>query len=73
MATIAAEPTPQDGKLWFALAGEDVARELGVDTHTGLADDEAAKRLGQYGPNAFAAADPEPRWRAFVRQYRDPM
>ena len=34
---------------------------------------EAATRLEHYGPNAFAAAETEPRWRAFVRQYRDPM
>src|SRR4051812_35924366 len=74
MATTAAPPpaTTVD-KQWFALTGEDVAGELGVDTHAGLAPDEAAKRLGQYGPNAFVAAATEPRWRAFVRQYRDPM
>ena len=60
-------------KQWFALSGEDVAGALGVDTHAGLAPDEAGKRLEQYGPNAFTAVETEPRWRAFVRQYRDPM
>src|SRR5690348_10055145 len=58
---------------WFALTGDAVAGELGVDAHAGLAPDEAAKRLEQYGPNAFVAAASEPRWHAFVRQYRDPM
>ena len=74
MATMAAPPgaTPED-KQWFALPGEDVAGELGVDVQSGLAPDEAGRRLEQYGPNRFAEAKAEPRWRAFVRQYRDPM
>ena len=74
MATVA--PTRgavTEDKKWFALPGETVATDLGVDTHSGLASDEAARRLEQYGPNAFVAATGEPRWRAFVRQYRDPM
>src|SRR5262245_60343650 len=74
MATI--EATPPDTveeKQWFALPGEDVAVELGVDTHNGLSNEEAAVRAAKYGPNAFAAAKSEPRWHAFVRQYRDPM
>jgi Ca2+-transporting ATPase len=74
MATTEAAPsaTPPE-KQWFALSGEEVAGEFGVDVHAGLAPDEAAKRLEQYGPNAFTAAATEPRWRAFVRQYHDPM
>jgi P-type Ca2+ transporter type 2C len=64
---------PAEDKQWFALAGDAVAAELGVDTHAGLAPDEAGTRLERYGPNAFAATKTEPRWQAFVRQYRDPM
>ncbi len=74
MATVAPVPhAATEDKQWFALSGEDVAGDLGVDTSSGLASDEAARRLEQYGPNAFVAAQGEPRWRAFVRQYRDPM
>ena len=74
MATVAPVPrAATEDKQWFALSGEDVASDLGVDIHAGLASDEAARRLEQYGPNAFVAAQGEPRWRAFVRQYRDPM
>jgi Ca2+-transporting ATPase len=69
----AAAAAPPEDKQWFALAGDAVAGELGVDTHAGLSAAEAAKRLAQYGPNAFTAAKTEPRWQAFVRQYRDPM
>src|SRR4051794_21661245 len=74
MATIAPElGAASEDKKWFALPGEDVASDLGVDVHAGLAPDEVERRLAQYGPNAFVAAEGEPRWRAFVRQYRDPM
>src|SRR6187401_1067179 len=58
---------------WFTLSGDDVAQRLGVDPERGLTAEEAAKRLQQYGPNKFAEAKAEPRWRAFVRQYKDPM
>src|SRR4051794_32238420 len=74
MATVA--PAPQgakDDRQWFALSGDDVAGELGVDVQAGLAPAEVERRLAQYGPNAFVASEGEPRWRAFVRQYRDPM
>jgi len=76
MATTAApKPAPAlpGDKQWFALASDVVAQELGTDEHSGLAPAEASTRLATYGPNAFVAAKTEPRWRAFVRQYRDPM
>ena len=40
---------------------------------SGLSAAEASSRLASVGPNKFAEAAVEPRWRAFVRQYRDPM
>ena len=39
----------------------------------GLSAAEAPSRRASVGPNKFAEAAVEPRWRAFVRQYRDPM
>jgi Ca2+-transporting ATPase len=75
MATTAAAspPAQTEDKQWFSLQADAVATELGVDTKAGLSPAEATTRLGQYGPNAFVAAETEPRWHAFVRQYRDPM
>jgi Ca2+-transporting ATPase len=58
---------------WYGLPGEDVASSMGVDPAQGLSVAEAASRLGQYGPNKFAEGEQEPRWRAFERQYHDPM
>src|SRR5436309_11368516 len=58
---------------WYALEPGDAAERLGVDPVTGLSSGEAASRLAQYGANKFTETAVEPRWRAFVRQYRDPM
>jgi Ca2+-transporting ATPase len=60
-------------QAWYALDAQKVTDELHVDPAHGLAATEATSRLTQYGPNKFAEAKPEPRWRAFVRQYRDAM
>jgi P-type Ca2+ transporter type 2C len=68
-----AGPATAEERKWYALPRDEVARELGVDASRGLSAEEAAKRLEQHGPNRFAAAVTEPRWRAFVRQYRDGM
>ena len=60
-------------QAWHALAPEAVLEALSVDGATGLAAAEADRRLATYGQNKFAEAPREPRWRAFLRQYRDPM
>ena len=39
----------------------------------GLASAEVDRRRATYGANKFADAPKEPRWRAFLRQYSDPM
>jgi Ca2+-transporting ATPase len=44
-----------------------------VDPTKGLSPAEAEARLKKFGPNAFAQAEKEPGWRAFLRQFRDPM
>ena len=58
---------------WHALSIEDALKAQSVDPEVGLSDAEVDKRRAQYGPNKFAEAEKEPRWQAFVRQYRDPM
>ncbi|HEX6763070.1 MAG TPA: cation-transporting P-type ATPase [Gaiellaceae bacterium] len=58
---------------WYALPEGDVAEQLGVDVERGLSTGEAAERTRRYGANRFAEGETEPRWHAFVRQYRDPM
>ena len=58
---------------WYALPPEQVAEQLQVDVSSGLSATEAEQRRQRYGANRFAEAATEPRWRAFVRQYRDLM
>jgi Ca2+-transporting ATPase len=58
---------------WYELPGQKVAESMHVDPEQGLTAAEAASRLQRYGPNKFAEAAPDPRWKAFVRQYYDPM
>jgi P-type Ca2+ transporter type 2C len=65
----AAEPTTS----WFVLSGDETAHELDVDVARGLSTAQAATRAAKYGANQLATGETEPRWRAFVRQYDDPM
>lgn len=65
---------PAAGELaWHTLGADQVLRSEGVDRQRGLSSAEAAARAQQFGPNEFAAGRAEPRWHAFIRQYRDPM
>ena len=67
-------PAPGHGGLaWHTLSGDRVLREEGVDGQRGLSSAEAASRAERFGPNKFTAGEAEPRWHAFLRQYRDPM
>ena len=76
MATTAPVPateTTPEAPTWHVRSSADVVAELGVEPAAGLSGQEAAERLTRYGPNKFAEAKAEPRWHAFLRQYRDPM
>ena len=65
---------PAGGALaWHTLGADQVLQSEGVDSQRGLSSAEAAARAGRFGPNEFAAGQVEPRWRAFARQYADPM
>jgi Ca2+-transporting ATPase len=58
---------------WHALSGDEVIAQLGVTAEAGLSDAEVEARRAKYGKNRFADAPKEPRWQAFIRQYKDPM
>ena len=62
-----------DGLAWHTLTAERALQEEGVDEQRGLSSAEAASRARRFGPNKFAEAEAEPWWRAFLRQYADPM
>ena len=66
--TEVAEATRAD---WHALPAAEAARRLDVDALAGLSSAEAARRRQRYGPNRLDELPPEPRWRAFLRQFQD--
>lgn len=72
-APAATTPAPGAAPAWHVLAVSEVMAAQGVDPVGGLPTQEAQRRLERVGPNQFAEAPHEPRWRAFVRQYRDLM
>ena len=62
-----------DGQAWHTLSADRVLQAEEVNGQDGLSSAEAASRAQRFGPNTFATAKAEPRWRAFLRQYADPM
>ena len=58
---------------WHALSADQVLEAEAVDARRGLSSAEAAARARRFGPNRFEAGAIEPCWRAFGRQYADPM
>ena len=58
---------------WHAKSTNDVLREQGVDPEQGLTAAEVTARRTTFGANRFAEQTPEPRLRAFLRQYADAM
>jgi P-type Ca2+ transporter type 2C len=62
-----------DSTAWHTLTSDAVAGALNVDRASGLSDQEAGKRLTQYGPNRFTTGPTESRFHAFIRQYKDLM
>ena len=64
---------PATSTAWHALDPGAALERQGVKVEQGLTTAEVETRRAKYGPNKFAEAAKEPRWQAFVRQYRDPM
>ena len=66
MTDVAAE-----SPLWHTTPAGEAAQRLEVDAAEGLSSEEAARRLERDGPNRLAEARREPRWKAFLRQFKD--
>ncbi|GGM45283.1 cation-translocating P-type ATPase [Dactylosporangium sucinum] len=65
-------PETQEPPFHALSVGEALAAER-VEPQAGLSGDEVERRRAGYGPNRFTEGKREPRWRAFARQYADPM
>ena len=73
MTESAAGTAPAPTVAWHSLTPTEALERQGVTLAQGLTSAEADTRRAKYGPNKFAEAAKEPRWQAFVRQYKDPM
>jgi magnesium-transporting ATPase (P-type) len=62
-----------DGLAWHALTADRVLLAEGVDQRSGLSSVEVESRTQRFGANRFDTGKAESRWRAFLRQYADPM
>ncbi len=60
-----------ESSIWYALPGDDVARELATDLTRGLSLAEVARRREQYGWNMLAEAPPVPRWKRLIGQFKE--
>jgi P-type Ca2+ transporter type 2C len=58
---------------YYRQDGKAVLSQLGSDVKKGLSSKEAAKRLGQYGPNKLTELTRESMLHKYLRQYRDLM
>src|SRR3954466_9518308 len=76
MNTVATDSPPkvvEAEPAWHTLDGNEVLEREHVDAEQGLTTADADARRLQHGPNQLAAGAREPGWRAFLRQYADPM
>ncbi len=58
-------------QAWYALSGDDVAREFAADLAHGLTPQAVAQRREQQGWNVLAEALPVPAWRKLLAQFQE--
>ena len=56
---------------WYGLEVEETAEGLGTSLSSGLSEQEAARRLEQYGLNELASAGAVAPWRLLLEQFRN--
>jgi P-type Ca2+ transporter type 2C len=64
---------PSENAPWYALSAQDVTARLGVHPDDGLDGGEAARRLGEYGPNELPTEPPPSMWVVARGQLLNPM
>src|SRR5215472_4331550 len=64
---------PDEDVAWYALSADDAARRSGVDPDRGLATEEVARRLAEYGPNELPTEPPPSMWAVARGQLTNPM
>ncbi len=57
--------------IWHALGTEDVLKQLNTFSETGLSNEEAERRLEEFGPNQLAEKPPTSFWRMLWDQFNN--
>lgn len=73
MPTESPSPSQQHGTAWHTFAPDDALGALGTDARSGLAADEAARRLAEHGPNALVEGPRRSIARMLLDQFSDVM
>jgi Ca2+-transporting ATPase len=73
MTTTTTARHPGENVPWYALPAQDVTARLGVEADEGLDGGEAARRLGEYGPNELPTEPPPSMWAVARGQLVNPM
>ena len=58
-------------KAWYRLSPAEVFQALGSNAESGLSNDEAKRRLLEYGPNELQRAHRVSAWEVFAAQFRN--
>jgi len=58
-------------KSWHSLDAAETLAALGTDAHAGLAAEEAARRLAEYGPNELKKEERVSPWSIFLGQFKN--
>ena len=73
MTTTTTARQPGENVPWYSLPAQDVIAQLGVEADDGLDGGEAARRLGEYGPNELPTEPPPSMWAVARGQLLNPM
>ena len=65
--------SPEAVPTWHTTTVADALAAQNVKPDTGLTESDVQARHAQFGANVLTEAKHEPKWRGFLRQYRDPM
>jgi Ca2+-transporting ATPase len=69
-AHVLVQPGPA-GDSWHSLTVDEVAARLDTDIESGLSQDEARRRLAEYGPNELEVVRPVATWTLLLEQFKN--
>jgi magnesium-transporting ATPase (P-type) len=68
-----APPAPAFSPTWHTQTAAQTLQAQSVVAGTGLAREEASRRLAQHGPNSLPAAKRRPSWLRLALQFHNPL